>query len=161
AAAGLPLMDLRWRWVGREGGSWAPAPPRGLVDLGALELVGIVDVDGFPLGEEVEGGDGGFAMAVAGLLGSAEGEVRFGADGGSVDVDDAGVEIAEGGEGGIDVAGVDGSGEAVGDIVGNFDSLLEIVDGNYRNDGAEDFFLGNAHLGRAIAEDGGFVEPAF
>src|SRR5260370_8132298 len=57
-----------------------------VVDLGALELVGIVDVDGLPLGEKVDGGNGGFAVTVAGLLRAAEGQVGFRAGRRSVDV---------------------------------------------------------------------------
>jgi hypothetical protein len=34
----------------------------GIVDLGALELVGIVDVDGLPLGEEVDGDNDRFVV---------------------------------------------------------------------------------------------------
>src|SRR5258708_1235219 len=83
----------------------------GVVDLGALELVGVVDVEGFPLGEEVDRGDGCFAVAVAGFLCAAEGQMGFGTDGGRVDVDDAGVEIADGLERTIHVMGVDGGGE--------------------------------------------------
>ena len=141
----------------------APALQIGLVvvDLSALEFVGIVDVDGFPFGEEIDGGDGGFTMAIAGLLGAAKGEMSFCADGGCIDVDDAGVKIAKSGEGSVDVAGVHGSGQAVGDAVGDVNSLLEIVDGNHRNDGTEDFFLSDVHLGIAIGEDGGLVKPSF
>src|ERR1700740_1349276 len=85
-----------------------------VVGLGALEFVGIVDVDGLPLGEEIDGGDGGFAVAIAGLLGATEGELCFRADCGSVDIDDAGEKIAHGGERGVPVAGVNESRQAVG-----------------------------------------------
>src|SRR5271157_6387068 len=37
----------------------------------------MVDVDGLPHGEEIDGGDSSFAVAVAGLLGAAEGQLRF------------------------------------------------------------------------------------
>src|SRR5712664_51356 len=52
-----------------------------VVDLGALELIGVVDVQRLPLGVEVDGGDGGFAVAVAGFLGAAERQDSIGADG--------------------------------------------------------------------------------
>src|SRR5712672_1433787 len=67
-----------------------------VVDLGALEFVGIVDVDCFPFGEKIDGGNGGFAVAVAGLLGTAKGQVRLGADGRGIDVDNSRVEVARG-----------------------------------------------------------------
>src|SRR2546428_11385326 len=64
-----------------------------VVDLGALELVGIVDVDGLPLGKEIDGRNGGFAVAVAGLLRAAEGEVSLCADRRGVHINNSGVEI--------------------------------------------------------------------
>src|SRR6266700_4616465 len=70
-----------------------------VVDLGALEPVGIVDIHGLPLGEKIDRGDGGFAVAVAGLLRTAEGQVGLRANGRRVHVDNSGVEIASGLEG--------------------------------------------------------------
>src|SRR6266851_9476251 len=81
-----------------------------VIDLSALELVRIVDVDGLPFGEEIDGGNGGFAVAVAGLLRAAEGQVCFRANRRGVDVDNPRVQIAGGLEGAIHVARVDGSG---------------------------------------------------
>src|SRR5574341_2032052 len=88
------------------------------IDLGPLELIRVIHVDGLPLGIEINGADAAFAVPVAGLLGAAEGQVHLGADGGRVHVGDAGVEVAHGAEGQIHVAGVDGGGEPVGDVVG-------------------------------------------
>src|SRR5215469_453233 len=79
----------------------------GVVDLGALEAVGVVHVDRFPFGVKIDGGEAGFAMAVAGLLGASERKVRFGADSWRVDVDDARVDVALGAERVVDVARVD------------------------------------------------------
>src|SRR2546427_9907126 len=67
-----------------------------VVDLGALELVGIVDVNRLPFGEEIDSGNGRFAMAVAGLLGASEGQVGFRADRWRIHVDKSGVDIARG-----------------------------------------------------------------
>src|SRR5271157_5948197 len=51
-------------------------PVHGLgINLRPLELVAVVHINGFPLGVEIQGGGGGFAMAVAGLFGSTEGQV--------------------------------------------------------------------------------------
>ena len=44
-----------------------------VVDLGALELVGVIDVKRLPLGVEIDGRDSRFAVAVAGFLCAAEG----------------------------------------------------------------------------------------
>ena len=98
------------------------------VDLRPLQLVGVIDVDGFPGGVEVERAGAAFAMAVAGLLDAAEGQMDFGADGGRVDVGDAGFQVAHGAEGAVDVARVERGGEAVMDAVGDFDGLVEVVD---------------------------------
>jgi hypothetical protein len=43
------------------------------IDLGFLELVGIVDVDRLPLGVEVDCANAAFAVAVAGSFRAAEG----------------------------------------------------------------------------------------
>ena len=84
----------------------------------------------------------------------------FRADGGCIDIDDASVEIAKGSECGVNVPRVDRGGQAVGNVVGKVNSLLEIVDRNDRDNRAEDFFLSDAHLGMAISEDRRLVEPA-
>ena len=118
----------------------------GVVDLGSLEFVAGVDVDGFPGGVEVECAEA-FAVAVAGLFYAAEGQVDFGADGGGVDVGDAGFEVAHGGEGAVDVFGIEGGGEAVVDGVGDLDGFFKGREFEQGDDGAEDFFAGDAHAG--------------
>src|SRR5262245_52543 len=81
-----------------------PPPPTSLaVDLRALELARVVDVDRLPLGEDVERRLAGLAVAVAGVLRAAEGQVNLGADGAGVDVRDPGLEIAHGAESTVDV----------------------------------------------------------
>src|SRR5882762_4992182 len=96
-----------------------------VVDLGALEFVGVVDVEGLPFGVEIDGGDGGFAVAVAGFLGATEGQVGFGADGWGVDIDDASEQVANGVKCAIDVARVDRGREAIGHAVGYFHGFLQ------------------------------------
>ena len=85
----------------------------GHVDLGALQLARVVDVDALPLAEEVERRLADLAMAVAGRLGAAERQVRLGADGAVVHVAQARVEVADGAEGEVDVAGEERGREAV------------------------------------------------
>src|SRR6266849_955312 len=111
-----------------------------VVDLGALELVGIVDVDGLPLGEKVDGSNGGFAVAVAGLLCAAEGQVCFRPDCRSVYIDNSGIEIAGSLDSAILVACVDGRGKSVSHTVRHIDCLFQAVYGNYRNNRAENLF---------------------
>ena len=57
----------------------AAAPHVLVVDLGPLQPAAEVDVDRLPLGERVERGVAGLAVAVAGLLPAAERQVRLGA----------------------------------------------------------------------------------
>jgi len=85
-----------------------------------LQRVGVIDVDSFPLGVEVDGADAAFAVSIARGLGAAEGQVDFGADGRSVDVGDAGFEVANGSEGFVDVFGVERRRQSVLDVVGEF-----------------------------------------
>src|SRR5450759_3481999 len=54
------------------------------VDLRLLQLVGVIHVDGLPLRVKVDRADAAFAVSVAGGLGTAEGQVNFGAAAGSV-----------------------------------------------------------------------------
>src|SRR5271170_1588826 len=111
------------------------------VDLGLLQFVRVIDVDGLPLGVEVDRANAAFAVAVAGGFGAAEGQMHFGADGGRVDVGDAGVEVANGGEGLVHIFGVERGGQAVLDAVGDLDGIFQVIAGDDGDDGAEDFFL--------------------
>src|SRR5260370_3950139 len=98
-----------------------------VIDLCALELVGIVDVNRLPFREEIDGGNGGFAVAVASLLRASEGQVGLGADRRRVHVDNSGVEIAGGLEGAIHVSRVDGSGKSVSHAVPHINGLVQAV----------------------------------
>src|SRR5712692_5289718 len=135
-------------------------PERSRVNLGALQAVGIINVDGLPLREEINRGDGCFAVAVSGLLGSPKGQMGFSADRGGIDVYDAGVEIASGMKGLVDVARVDRSGKTIDDAIGDIESLLEAVSREHRNNRAENFFLSDAHPGTAIPKHGRLEKPA-
>lgn len=61
---------------------------------------------------------------------------------------------------GVEILGVNGSGETVGGLVAKLDDLLlggELGDGA---DGAEDLLLHNLHVGANVGEDGGLDEEA-
>src|SRR6516225_8882296 len=116
-----------------------------IVNLGTLQTVAVVDVKALPLPIKIERGHCGLAVAVPRLLDSSEGEVGFGSDGGSVDIDDASFEIAHGAEGLVHVTRVDGGGQTVDHAVGHLQRLVETVDRDQRYDRAEDLLLGNAH----------------
>src|SRR5438067_94861 len=79
----------------------------GAVDLGFLQAVGVIDVYRFPLAVKVDRADAAFAVSIARGLNAAEGQVNFCADGGSVDVGDAGVQVAYGLKRPVHVASVD------------------------------------------------------
>src|SRR4051794_24328008 len=91
------------------------------VDLRALQLAAVVDVDALPLGEDVEDLRARLAVAVARGLRAAEGEVYFGADGRGVDVEDARVHLLHRAEGAVDVRGVDRGRQAVAHAVAYLD----------------------------------------
>ena len=99
-------------------------------------------------------------MAVAGLLGTAEGQVGLRANGRRVHVDTSGVQIASGLEGAVHVARIDGGGQTIRHTIRYVDSLLKSVDGDYRHHRAKDLLLRHAHFRRAIAKHGRRVEPA-
>src|SRR4029079_12097617 len=88
-----------------------------VVDLGALETSGEVDVDRLPLGVGVESDVAGLAVAVAGLLPATERQVDLRAGGSRVDVDDAGLEFAHRAEGRVHVASEDARREAIAGLV--------------------------------------------
>src|SRR5215472_12978790 len=132
-----------------------------VVDLRPLELVGIVDVNRLPLGEEIDGGNGGFAMPVAGMLRAAKWQMRFGANRRRVNVNDSSVQIARGLKGAVHVARINRSGEPIGHTISYINGFVQAADGNYGHNGAEDFFLRDAHTWRAITKNGRLVEPAF
>src|SRR5260370_9184721 len=136
-------------------------PPRlVVVDLRPLQLVRIIDVDGLPFREEIDGRDRRFAMPVASLLGAAEGQMRLGPNRRRVHVNDSGVKVARGLKSLIHIARINRRRQSVRNAVSHFNSLLEAIDWNDRDDGTKNLFLRDAHLRRAIAKYGRGVEPA-
>src|SRR4029453_674875 len=124
------------------------------VDLRALKAAGEVHVDRLPLGEHLEAGNPGFPVPVSGVLDAAERKVDLGADRRRVHVEDPGLEIPHRSERAVDVARIDGSGEAVLDGVRHANALFERPDGNHSRDRSEDLLAGNAHVRGGAAEDG-------
>src|SRR5437016_5743957 len=136
------------------------SPLLAAVDLGPLQPVGIVYVHRLPLGIEVDSSLSAFAMSVARGFGAAKGQVNLGANGRSVYISDSGIQIANGAEGFVDVARVDGSRKSVHNAIGNFNGLIKVLAWNHADHGTKNFFLRNAHLRMHVAKDGGLVEPA-
>src|SRR5439155_8183080 len=92
------------------------------------------------------GGPPPLPMAVARLPDAPEWELDLGSDRGGVDVGDAGREGFDRPEGAIDIARVDGRGEAVGGGVGDLDGILEASRPQHGHGGAEDFLASDPHL---------------
>src|SRR5215216_3851572 len=88
-----------------------------VVDLGPLQAAAEVDIDRLPLGERVERGVAGLAVAVAGLLPTAERQVRLGTGGAGIHVHDSGLEIAHRSECRVRVLGEDRGAQAVAGLV--------------------------------------------
>ena len=86
--------------------------------------------------------------------------MRFRANRRRIHVNDSGIQIAHGCERLVDVARVNRRRQSVRHAIGDFNGLLEIVHGNHRDHRPKNFFLGDAHARRAIAEHGRLVEPA-
>src|SRR6185437_2627580 len=131
-----------------------------MVDLSALQTVGIVDVEGLPFGVEVERSETGFAVAVARILGPAKWQMGLRADCRSIHIDDPGFKIAQSLEGFVHIPRVNSSRQTVLYVVGDLQSIFEIVKWNHANDRPEDFFLADAHHRITIGEDCRFMEPA-
>src|SRR3954447_6593831 len=125
-----------------------------VVDLRALQLAAVVDVDRLPFGEDIERGLAGFAVAVARLLHAAEREVHLGAGRAGVDVGDAGLQVAHRLERLVDVAREDRRREAVLDAVRGANRILEGVDRDQRRGRPEDLLLRDAHLRVDVGEHG-------
>src|SRR5208282_6852907 len=104
--------------------------------------------------------DAAFAMAVAGGFHAAEWEVHLGADCRSVDIRDAGIEVAHRSERLVYILCVEGRRQTVLDVVGDGDGVFDPVAGNDRNYRPKDFFLRNPHLGVDFRENSRFEEPA-
>ena len=94
------------------------------VDLRPLQAAAVVHVDRLPLGEDLERGLAGLAVAVAGAAGAAERELDLGADRAGIDVHDARGQVTDRLERGVDVRGEDRAGQAVGGLVVDPDRLL-------------------------------------
>src|SRR6516225_875988 len=77
-----------------------------VVDLGALQLTAVVEVDGLPFRVEVQRRRSRLAVAVARLLGASEGQVGFGADRGGVYVKDARLHVAHSPKSVVHVLGI-------------------------------------------------------
>src|SRR5215216_4445008 len=110
------------------------------------------DVDGLDLGVTQQLIDGLFAPEPR-ILEAAEWravEVARGA----VDPDITGLHRARGAEGGLEIVGKDGGGEAVLSRIGKLERLILVLPRKHRQHRTENLFLGNAHVAVDAAEHG-------
>src|SRR5580658_1004635 len=112
-----------------------------VVDLRALQSIAGIDVHRLPRRVEVERAQS-FAVAIPGLLDSSKWQVNLSADRRGVDISNACFEIANRGEGAVDVLGVERSGESVVDGIRDFDGFLKGRELDQRNHRTEDLFAG-------------------
>src|SRR6185437_113436 len=132
----------------------------GGVDAGA-DAGGPAGGDGLEAGVEADAfGAVDVVVAEEGTLPSAEGVEGHGHGDGDVDADHAGLHAAAEVAGGVAVAGEDAAAVAVLVLVDEFEGLLEVVDADDAEDGAEDLFLVNTHLGLDVVEERGAEEEA-
>src|SRR5919107_743600 len=95
------------------------------IDLRPLELAGVIDVANLRLGIELVRLPPALPVPVPGGLDAAEREVRLCADGGSVHVSDAVVQLLHGLKGEINAPGVDLGGRRILKKIVHPDGLLE------------------------------------
>ena len=75
----------------------------------------------------------------------------------AVDIGFAEADLLAGLQGHVQIAGVNGRGEAVIGIVGEGDGLFEIVEGDYGRHRAKDFAADYFHVLAAVGEDRGLI----
>src|SRR6516225_12094485 len=85
------------------------------IDMRLLQLVGIVHVHRLPLGIELDCADAALAMTIARGLHSAKWKVYFRADGRSIDVRNAGIQVAHSCECLVDILRIDRRRQAIFD----------------------------------------------
>src|SRR5207244_9612344 len=124
-----------------------------VVDLCLLQLTGIVDVNRFPLAEDVIHGRAGLAMAVAGILHATEGKMDFSPNGGTVDVGDSRLDVSHRAKGAGYVVRVYRTGEAISGAVENFDRFFKTLHFDDGQDRAEYLLLSDAHGRSHLIED--------
>ena len=100
-------------------------------------------------------------VAEEGALPAAEAVEGHGDGDGHVDADHADLDAVDEVAGGVAVAGEDGGPVAVFVVVDHLEGGFEVVDTDDSEDGAEDLFAVDLHLGLYVVEEAGSEEEAF
>src|SRR5437660_11109708 len=101
-----------------------------IIDLRPLQPVGIIHINGLPLGVELNGSQPALAMSIACGFGASERQRHLGADGGRVDIGYAGIDVAHGPESIIHIARVNSRRAAIGHAIRYLTRLVETITGN-------------------------------
>src|SRR5215813_883753 len=130
------------------------------VNLGPLQPVRIINVDGPPLRVKINCSKAALAVPVTRGFDAAKGQMHLRPDGRSIDVSDTRIQIAHGTKGAVHIARVNGRREAVLDAVGHLDGLVKIFTLDHAHHRTENFFLRDAHTCVNVSENCGLKEPA-
>src|SRR6266852_4174640 len=123
------------------------------VDVGFTLAPGEVYIHGFQLGEEIDGNPAHFAHADAGGFHSAEGKLGFAANGGRIDVRNAGLDAIDELKDFGGVIRIKRAGQAVANGVGDVQGFVETAHANDGEDRAEDLLLRNGRARSDVIEN--------
>ena len=114
---------------------------RRLVDVGSLQGAAVVEEYGLRLGELLDRRRSRLPVPVTGVLRAPEWQMDLGADGGCVEIDEAGVQLTDGSQRPGRVPGVDRGGKAVARPVGYCDGFIVPIDPDDCDRRPEDLLL--------------------
>src|SRR5437016_1203623 len=121
---------------------------------------GVVHINYFQFGVEVERGRALLAIADAGAFDAAERNVRFAAGRRRVDMRHAGFNLVNEAEDARGVVRKDCGRQAILSVVGDLHRCFEIFHADDGEHGPEDFLARDAHIGRDVIENGWAHEVA-
>src|SRR5215831_1968769 len=115
-------------------------------DLSALELAGVVNIDGFPFRKDIEDLGSALSVSIASRFSAAKRQMNLGANSGSVHVEDAGSGVFHRAIGAIDVPGVNRGRQPILDAVSNVDGFVQATTLDHGYNRAENLFLCDSHV---------------
>src|SRR6185369_8812690 len=124
-----------------------------LIQIAFALPTGVIDVDNFEFGIEIQGRRTLFAIADARAFCATEGNVRFTAGRRRVDVGHASFNVVDKTKDARGIVAKDRRRQSVFAIVGYLHGVFEVFDAQDRQDRSEDFFTSNTHIGSDMVED--------